>query len=141
MPALRHIEADLATTGQLTPEDLRQLVAQGFQTFIFNRPDQEEADQPETQALQETAEALGATWIHQPVVSGQVTDEQGAEFGRLYAAAPKPVLAFCRTGARCGTLWALSQQQQRPGHELVAQLKEAGFDLPDLFQRLTHNQA
>jgi sulfide:quinone oxidoreductase len=137
MPPLRQLEADLLTTGQLTVEDIKTLAADGVKTLIFNRPDGESEDQPALAELQKTAEDLGMQWLHQPVVSGQVTAEQGAEFGKLYAQAPKPVVAFCRTGARCGCLWALSQKGQKSGDELVASLQKAGFDMPDFFKRLT----
>ncbi|MBE0505516.1 MAG: TIGR01244 family phosphatase [Marinospirillum sp.] len=137
LPAMRQLEENLRTCGQLTTGQIRELAAEGVKTLIFNRPDHEEADQPSTLELQALAESLGMQWVHQPVVSGQVTDEQGVEFGRIYAAAPKPVVAFCRTGARCGCLWALSRKDQQPGQELVAQLQKAGFDLPDFFKRLT----
>lgn len=137
LPPMRQLEENLRTCGQLTAEQIRELAAQGVKTLIFNRPDQEEADQPSTLELQKLAESLGMQWVHQPVISGQVTDEQGVEFGRIYAAAAKPVVAFCRTGARCGCLWALSRKDQQPGQELVTQLQQAGFDMPDFFKRLT----
>lgn len=137
LPPLCPLEADLRTSGQLSVEDIKALAEEGVKTLIFNRPDQESEDQPNTAELKQTAEALGMQWYHQPVISGQVTQEQGAEFGRIYAQAPKPVVAFCRSGARCGCLWALSQKGQKSGEELVTQLKSAGFDLPDFFKRLT----
>lgn len=137
LPPMRQLEENLRTCGQLTADQIRELAAQGVKTLIFNRPDQEEADQPSTLELQKLAESLGMQWVHQPVISGQVTDEQGVEFGRIYAAAAKPVVAFCRTGARCGCLWALSRKDQQSGQELVTQLQQAGFDMPDFFKRLT----
>lgn len=137
LPPLRQLEADLRTTGQLSVEDIKALAEEGVKTLIFNRPDQESEDQPDTAELKKTAEDLGMQWVHQPVISGQVTEEQGIEFGKLYAEAPKPVVAFCRTGARCGCLWALSQKGQKSGEELVVRMQKAGFDLPDFFKRLT----
>lgn len=137
LPPLRQLEADLRTAGQLSVQDIKALADEGVKTLIFNRPDQEGEDQPDTAELQKTAESLGMKWVHQPVISGQVTQEQGEEFGRIYTQAPKPVVAFCRTGARCGCLWALSQKSQKSGEELVASMKKAGFDMPDFFKRLT----
>lgn len=136
LPPMRQLEADLRTSSQLTAEQIRELAAQGVKTLIFNRPDAEEPGQPETAELESLAQELGMHWVHQPVVSGQVTDEQGQAFGRLYAAAPKPVVAFCRTGTRCGMLWALSQKGQVPAETLVTRMQQAGFDLPDFFKRL-----
>ncbi|WP_416885350.1 TIGR01244 family sulfur transferase [Marinospirillum sp.] len=137
LPEMRQLEADLQATSQLTAEQIKALAEQGVKTLIFNRPDQEGEDQPATAELKQAAEAVGIQWFHQPVISGQVTDEQGVEFGQIYAKAPKPVVAFCRTGARCGCLWALSKKNEVAGEELVNSLKSAGYDLPDFFKRLT----
>ncbi|SFC19779.1 TIGR01244 family protein [Marinospirillum celere] len=136
LPPMRQLEADLRTSGQLSVDDIKALAAEGVKSLIFNRPDKEGEDQPETAELKKTAEELGMKWVHQPVISGQITDQQGAEFGKLYAEAPKPVVAFCRTGVRCGCLWALSQKDKKPGKALVEDMKKAGFDLPDFFKRL-----
>ncbi|WP_114417697.1 TIGR01244 family sulfur transferase [Marinospirillum perlucidum] len=136
LPPMRQLEEDLRTAGQLTSDDIRALARDGVKTLIFNRPDQETEDQPATQELQKTAEELGLHWVHQPVISGQVSDEEGREFGRIYAQAPKPVVAFCRSGARCGCLWALSKKDQESGEALVAKMQAAGFDMPDFFKRL-----
>ena len=137
LPEMRQLEADLRATSQLDAEQIQFLAQEGVKTLIFNRPDQEAEDQPATAELKKAAEAQGMRWYHQPVISGQVTDEQGVEFGKIYAEAPKPVVAFCRTGARCGCLWALSKKNQVAGEELVNSLKSAGYDLPDFFKRLT----
>lgn len=137
LPYQRQLEDDLMTCGQLNTQQIKALAAAGIKTLIFNRPDAEEAGQPATAELQAQAEALGMQWIFQPVVSGQVTDAEGLEFGKLYSAATKPVVAFCRTGARCGCLWALSQKPYQSGNALVTKMKQAGFDMPDFFKRLT----
>lgn len=136
LPYQRQLEDDLMTCGQLNTQQIKALAAAGIKTLIFNRPDAEEAGQPATAELQAQAEALGMQWIFQPVISGQVTDAEGLEFGRLYSAAAKPVVAFCRTGARCGCLWALSQKPSQSGLVLVNKMKQAGFDMPDFFKRL-----
>ena len=138
LPFKRQLD-DLTIYGQLNAEHIKALAAAGIKTLIFNRPDAEEYNQPKTADLQQQAEASGMTWVHQPVASGQVTQQQGIEFGRLYAAAEKPVVAFCRSGARCGCLWALSQHEEQSPEELVTKLQQAGFDMPDFFKRLTSN--
>lgn len=135
LPFKRQLD-DLIIYGQLNAEHINALAATGIKTLIFNRPAAEEPNQPLTSELQKKAEALGMKWIHQPVASGQVTQEQGIEFGRLYAAAEKPVVAFCRSGARCGCLWALSQHDKQTAQALVDKMKQAGFDMPDFFKRL-----
>ncbi|QEW05422.1 TIGR01244 family sulfur transferase [Nitrincola iocasae] len=137
LPPMRQLTESLKAAGQLTAEDVKALADAGVKTLICNRPDQEEAGQPSTAELQALAESLGMQWFYQPVVSGQVMDEQGDDFGRILDQASVPVVAFCRSGARCGMLWALSQRHSLAGDKLVAILQKSGYDMPDFFKRLT----
>ncbi|WP_417583514.1 TIGR01244 family sulfur transferase [Nitrincola sp.] len=137
LPPMRQLTESLKAAGQLTAEDVQALADAGVKTLICNRPDQEEAGQPSTAELQALAESLGMQWFYQPVVSGQVMDEQGDDFGRILDQAALPVVAYCRSGARCGMLWALSQRYSLAGEQLVAALQQAGYDMPDFFKRLT----
>jgi uncharacterized protein (TIGR01244 family) len=136
LPPMRQLTESLNTAAQLSADDVRALADAGVKTLICNRPDQEEEGQPSATELQALAESLGMQWFYQPVISGQVMDEQGDEFGRLLDQAATPVVAFCRSGARCGMLWALSQRQVQSADTLVAQLQAAGYDMPDFFKRL-----
>lgn len=137
LPPMRRLTESLNTAAQLTADDIQALADAGVKTLICNRPDQEEAGQPSAADLQALAESLGIQWFYQPVISGQVMDAQGDEFARILDQAPMPAVAFCRSGARCGMLWALSQRQVQSADALVAQLQAAGYDMPDFFKRLT----
>lgn len=137
LPTMRILSDQLQACGQLSAEDIRALAAQGVKTLICNRPDQEEEGQPDSHSLQVLAESLGMQWYFLPVVSGQVKDEEGDAFAQILKSMPTPAVAFCRTGARCGCLWALSQRHERSGEELVRALQQAGYDMPDFFKRLT----
>lgn len=137
LPPMRQLTETLSACGQLTASDIEALAAAGVKSLICNRPDQEEPGQPSTASLQAVAEQLGMQWYYQPVISGQVEDQQGDEFAAILASAATPVVAFCRSGARCGMLWALSQRTQQPGAQLVQHLQHAGYDMPDFFKRLT----
>lgn len=137
LPPMRQLTESLNTAAQLTAEDIQALADAGVKTLICNRPDQEEVGQPAAAELQALAESLGMQWFYQPVISGQVMDAQGDEFARILDQSPMPAVAFCRSGARCGMLWALSQRPIQSADKLVAQLQAAGYDMPDFFKRLT----
>lgn len=137
LPPMRQLTETLSTAAQLTAADIQALADAGVKTLICNRPDQEENGQPRAIELQALAESLGMQWFYQPVISGQVMDAQGDDFGRILDQAPMPAVAFCRSGARCGMLWALSQRQVQSADKLVTQLQAAGYDMPDFFKRLT----
>ena len=47
----------------------------------------------------------------------------------LWPDLPKPVLAYCRSGTRSITLWALSQRNSVDREVLVAAARNAGYDL------------
>ncbi|MEY3954790.1 MAG: hypothetical protein RL229_190, partial [Pseudomonadota bacterium] len=50
--------------------------------------------------------------------------------------AQKPVFAYCRTGTRCSTLWALSHAKKLPIDEILNKTQIAGYDLSPLLDRL-----
>ena len=70
------------------------------------------------------------------VKSGQLTDEDVEEFADLLASVEGPVLAFCRTGTRSITLWALNEAKHVSPKAILAAAQEAGYDLSGLEPRL-----
>jgi len=48
-----------------------------------------------------------------------------------------PVFAFCRSGTRSTTLWALSQAGEMDGADIIAQAAGAGYDMSHLAGHLT----
>ena len=105
---LTYLTPGLAVAPQLRPENLAEAAALGFRTIINNRPDGEAPDQPSTAAMAEAARAAGLVYHHQPVVMATIVPGDGQRFGELLQQSPGPVLAFCRSGARCTRLWELS---------------------------------
>ena len=103
------ITPDFSVAPQIAPEDVAQIVDQGFRAVICNRPDGETPDQPEVATVRAEAERLGLAFAYVPVVSGWITPENVAEFQAALDAMPGPVLAYCRSGARCQNLWMLAQ--------------------------------
>lgn len=134
---LRALSDTLFVSAQIQAADLPAIAAQGVRTLICNRPDGEGVDQPTHQELAEAAAAAGLRLHYLPVVSGQVDDSTAVTFGELLETADKPILAFCRTGMRSTTLWALSQAaRQQPVETLVRRAHEAGYDLGAIGDRL-----
>ncbi len=106
--------------------------------MICNRPDGEAADQPVFAEIERAARELGMEARYLPAESGKVSDEQGQQFGRLLDELPKPVLAYCRTGMRSMTMWALSQASQRPLPDILQRSAAAGFDLKGVQRRIAN---
>jgi uncharacterized protein (TIGR01244 family) len=98
-------------SGQLFPEHIPEVVAKGFKAIINNRPDFEGgAVQPTSAEMQAAAEAAGLAYVAQPVISGQITEQDVRTFADHLNALPKPVLVFCRSGARSNNLYQLAKQ-------------------------------
>ena len=136
MSEFKRLTDELSVSQQLQLDDIAAAKAAGFRTIINNRPNNESADQPDEQMLARQAAELGLNYIHLPVISGQITDQNVDDFGKLCAAAEKPILAFCRTGTRCTFLWALCHAPQEPLDQLSSTAASAGYDLSGLMPRL-----
>ncbi|CAM3668816.1 bifunctional protein tyrosine phosphatase family protein/NAD(P)/FAD-dependent oxidoreductase [Roseateles saccharophilus] len=129
---------ELAVAAQVHAADLHEIARAGFRSLICNRPDGEGNDQPVFAELEAGARGLGLTMHYLPAESGKVSDEQGRQFGALMAECPKPVLAFCRTGMRSTTMWALSQAGTLPLPQIIERAARAGYDLKGLVRRLAN---
>ena len=130
------INNELTVSDQITIEDLKEIQAQGYKTIFCNRPDQESEGQLAFSAIEKEAQNLGIKAIHQPVIGGQISDDNITQFGCYFEAAQKPVFAYCRTGTRCSTLWALSHAKKLPIDEILNKTQIAGYDLSPLLDRL-----
>jgi uncharacterized protein (TIGR01244 family) len=78
----------------------------GFRSVINNRPDFEHGPQQPTNAVIEAAaRAAGLEYRFLPVDSAHQSPEEIAAFARLLKELPRPILAFCRSGARSTRLY------------------------------------
>ena len=105
------INEQLSVSDQLSVADLGEAAKAGFKSLICNRPDGEGPDQPPFAEIEKAAKIVGIEARYIPVISGQVLDTDADAFGNAMDALPKPVLAYCRTGNRSTSLWALYQSR------------------------------
>lgn len=105
------IAADVCVAPQLTPEAMAEAVRLGFKSVVNNRPDFEGGpDQPTSATIAAAAQAAGLEYRHLPVAGGYQSPEEAAQMARLLQELPRPLLMFCRSGARSARLFALAQQ-------------------------------
>jgi len=130
------INHELTVSDQITIEDLKEIHAQGYKTIFCNRPDQESEGQLAFSLIEKEAQNLGIKAIYQPVIGGQISDVDIAQFDAYFKAAQKPIFAYCRTGTRCSTLWALSHVSTLPIDDILSKAQNAGYDLSSLRDRL-----
>ena len=103
---LRPIADDVCVAPQLTPEAMSQAAAMGFKSVVNNRPDFEHGpDQPANADLEAAARGAGLQYRFLPVDGGYQSPEEIAAFAGLLAELPRPLLIFCRSGARSTRLY------------------------------------
>lgn len=129
---IRALTPGYAVSPQIEPSDLAAIKAAGYVTVIDNRPDGEIPPHLQTSAMQAAAEALGLTFVVNPVIGGQLTMQNVAAQGAAIAASPGPVLAYCASGNRSSIVWALAHAGKRPVDELVGLPARFGYQLDHL---------
>jgi uncharacterized protein (TIGR01244 family) len=109
--ALRPVAPDVYVAPQLTPEAMAAAARAGIRSVINNRPDFEfEPTQPTNASIEAAAVAAGLEYRFLPVNGMYQSPEQIAAFARLLEELPRPILAFCRSGARSARLVMAAQQ-------------------------------
>jgi sulfide:quinone oxidoreductase len=132
MADIRSVTDGFAVAPQIDESDLQAIADAGFKTIIANRPDGEGGiEQPRMGAIRTKAESLGLTFVAIPF-SGAPTPDILERFNSALAEAPTPILAYCRTGTRSITAWALTHAGQGSGDDIVDAAARAGYDLSAL---------
>ena len=104
---------EYAVASQLGLEHLEAVSQAGFRTLLINRPDGEGGPQQPTSAeMIEAAVSLGLRAVYLPIISGGPTEAEVEEFSVLIEDLPKPVIAYCRSGNRSATVYALAAARE-----------------------------
>lgn len=105
-PQIQQVGADVCVAPQLEPAAMAWAAHNGFKSVINNRPDFEGGpEQPTSAAMAAAAEAAGLRYAFLPVNGAYQSPEEITRFAQLLGELPKPILAFCRSGARSGKLY------------------------------------
>ncbi len=103
---LRAVAADVCVAAQLDGAAMAEAARVGFRSVVNNRPDFEhEADQPTHAEVEAAALAAGLNYRFLPVDGGYQSPEEAAAMAQLLAELPRPLLMFCRSGARSERLY------------------------------------
>jgi uncharacterized protein (TIGR01244 family) len=98
---LRALAPDICVAAQLTPAAMAEAAREGFKSVVNNRPDFEHGPgQPTSAEMEAAAVAAGLQYRWLPVASGFQSPQELAAMAALLGELPRPLLAFCRSGAR-----------------------------------------
>ena len=105
-PHIQAIASDVCVAGQLDPSAMAWAAQNGFKSVINNRPDFEGGpEQPSSTEMQAAALAAGLQYAHLPVSPSLHSEQEIARMAQLLAELPRPVLLYCRSGARSARLY------------------------------------
>jgi len=130
MADIRSVTPDFAVAPQISPADLTEVAAAGFKLLISNRPDAEVPPGLSSATMAAAAEAAGLSYVHVPIVGMPTAAAVETMFAAVQGA-DGPVLAYCRSGTRSITAWAIGQAEHGDAapQDLIALGRDAGYDL------------
>lgn len=133
MASIRRINDRISVAPQIDPADVVEAARAGFVAIVNNRPDDEEAGQPEGELIRTVAETLGLAYHAIPITHAGFSATQVEAMREVLDQVDGPVLAYCRSGTRSTNLWALAEAS-RGEHPagLIEQAAGAGYDLNGL---------
>jgi uncharacterized protein (TIGR01244 family) len=108
-PHVRWMDDDFALSGQIDPNDVPKLAEAGFKTIVCARPDREDVDQPDFTMIAKAALKAGLKVVHIPVSSG-IGEGQLIRMEAALRDLPRPMLGYCRSGARAGSLYSAAKR-------------------------------
>jgi uncharacterized protein (TIGR01244 family) len=106
---VRQVLDSVYVAPQLDPAAMAIAADMGFRSVVNNRPDYEHGPGQPANADIAAAAAANLSYHFLPVDGGYQSPQQIAELARLIDELPKPILLFCRSGARSARL-ALAAQ-------------------------------
>lgn len=109
---IRPINEEYSVSGQIQVADLDEIKALGFKSIVCHRPDGEEAGQPSFDAIAARASELGLAIKHIPVGPMGVTPDAVAAMVDALDDFERPMLGYCRSGARSTATYEHSLRQR-----------------------------
>lgn len=102
---IRKIDDEYSVSGQITVDDLDEIKALGFKSIVCHRPDDESPDQTAFADIAAKAKALGIEVAHVPVGPMGVTEEAVRGMVDALDEFSRPMLGYCRSGARSTAIY------------------------------------
>jgi len=97
-------------SGQLFEHDIRLMAKQGVRSIMNNRPDGESMGQPLSADLEKIAVELGMTYLNLPIDPRVINKQEVEAFAKACDELERPLLIFCRSGARSTTVWEMAEK-------------------------------
>jgi uncharacterized protein (TIGR01244 family) len=127
---------DYSVSPQIDVADVPGIAQAGFKSVICNRPDQENPESHQIEAIKAAVEAAGMDFaenVFDPSSFGPDKIERQAD---LLAQLPGPIFAYCASGNRCSVVWAFTQAGRVATDRILDATTRAGYQLAHLRPQL-----
>ncbi len=102
---MKQLDEQVWVAPQISIEDVAALAEQGFKCVMCNRPDGEDAGQPDWDDIAEACAAHGMEARYVPLAGRDLTDYAVHGFAAAMSETEGKLFAYCRSGTRCEILW------------------------------------
>ncbi|MEM5312575.1 TIGR01244 family sulfur transferase [Paraburkholderia sp. JHI869] len=133
---IKKLTDTFAVSSQIHIADLPALREMGIRSLICNRPDGEGEDQPKFVEIEQAARHVGIEAHYLPVQAEKIVEQEVERLRHYLDTLARPLLAYCRSGMRSASLWALASAPNLSVVEILAAGKRAGVDLSGLTRRI-----
>jgi uncharacterized protein (TIGR01244 family) len=114
------------------PGSLANLAKGGFRSLINNRPDTDQGLTMTSASTAAEAAASGLQYVHIPIEGRNPLEKDVKAFAAALSNLPKPIFAYCQSGGRSASLWALASVADYDTETLISKCRDVGFDVSGL---------
>jgi sulfide:quinone oxidoreductase len=115
---LVQLNNQVSVSDQMTVDDVAEVVANGVQLLVCNRPDHEDEGQPDFADIKLAAEQVGLNTTMLAFSSYHTTDDDRDRLIELINTKQK-IHLYCRSGSRSRMLWQAANKIGCGGHDFA----------------------
>lgn len=126
----RKLDDRVSVAPQIAAADVAIAAGLGIRLIVNNRPDGEEAGQPDGDHIEAATRMAGIEYVAIPVDHSGFSRAQLDAMNAALDETQGEVLAYCRSGTRSCYLWALAKAHRGADPDLLTEQAAAvGYDL------------
>lgn len=129
----KQIAQEILIGAQPQREDITALAAEGVQTVVNLRVENESDDQLSPVDEAQLVREAGMEYLHIPVIGSQIREGQVDEFRNAVEKLPKPIFVHCAKGNRAALFTVMDQsvREQTGGKNALSRITDLGYDCDD----------
>lgn len=123
------------------PGTASDLKSAGFRSIINNQPDTDAGLLMTSSQIEAEAKSCGLDYTYIPIEGHNPLERDVRSFHKALTEMPHPIFAYCRSGGRSASLWAMATVAENDTDSLIARCRDIGFDISGLRTKLDMRRA